>query len=107
MNKQLHRFEGMNLVKEEYVDRGVTDTMFAIYASEKLNRLYSHAHIRQYRQVLEIPNSEASGRTPRLPTIVYVVATSDVAGVYLSRQAAEEATVYEDSMSVYEIRLLR
>ncbi len=71
MSKQLHSYEGMTLVKEQYSESKLSDTDFSALASEKLGRKYSVAHIRQYRQVLNIPNN--SGPAKSAPSVVYVV----------------------------------
>lgn len=57
VSKQIHNYEGMDLVKKEYTEKGLRDTDFAAYASEKLKRPYSVAQIRSYRLALGIPTT--------------------------------------------------
>lgn len=55
VSKQVHNYEGMDLVKKEYAEKGLRDTDFATYVSETLKRSYSVAQIRSYRLALGIP----------------------------------------------------
>ena len=101
MSKQLHSFDGMNLVKAEYATSGLTDTAFAALATEKLGRKYSHAHIRQYRQVLGIQNNTARVT----PKMVWIVIDSrapfdeHVSAVFSKEEDAKAAAAEDECLS--------
>ena len=58
MTKQLHNFIGMQLVKDEYTNSGMSDSEFAANISARPDRSpYSTAQVRSYRQALGIPNN--------------------------------------------------
>lgn len=58
INKQLITFEGMAYVKDQYTTSKLSDTEFAAQMTSALARLYSTAHVRQYRASLGIANNK-------------------------------------------------
>jgi len=103
--KQVHNYEGMDLVKREYASAGNTDTEFAGYMSGVTGRLYSVAQVRSYRQALDIPNNAAPSRAPKT---VYVVTDGgrEPVAVYTSAEQAAEACGSEKSWSYHAFELL-
>jgi hypothetical protein len=60
-DKQMHTYLGMGYVRENYTPSGLTDTLFAVQMNEvpELDgHTFSHAHVRQFRQSLKIPNNQ-------------------------------------------------
>lgn len=59
MSKQIHTYEGMAFVKQEYVSSKMSDTEFAAHATQVLKRPYSLAQVRSYRKALRIENNKS------------------------------------------------
>ena len=57
MNKQLHAFEGMQATKHGYAASDMSDSDWARQLSTASGARYSTAQVRNYRQVLGIPNN--------------------------------------------------
>jgi len=98
--KQVHNYEGMDLVKRQYVELGKTDTEFAAHMSATTHRLYSVAQVRSYRQALDIPNNAAPSRAPRE---VYIVLNGEgkPEEVYTDPEAARDACAPSWSYSAF------
>lgn len=106
MNKQLHSYEGIDLVKRRYVESTFTDTGFAAYATVELERPYSVAQIRQYRQVLGIANNTTARKPAERPTKCFVVTDEfQPVAVVFDQALAEEALAEGDNMRYAEIEV--
>jgi hypothetical protein len=61
MSRQIHTYEGMDLVKQNYLASGLSDTEFAAQMTTMLKRSYSVAQVRSYRFALGIANNKEKG----------------------------------------------
>lgn len=58
---QLVRFEGMQYVRQNYTTYRLSDIEFAELMRSDLKHQYTHAHVREWRRVFNIPNNKLAG----------------------------------------------
>lgn len=58
VDPQLVRFEGMQYVRQNYTTSRLSDTEFAELMSSDLKHQYTHAHVREWCRVFNIPNNK-------------------------------------------------
>lgn len=61
VDPQLVRFEGMQYVRQNYTTSRLSDTEFAELMRSDLKHQYTHAHVREWRRVFNIPNNKLAG----------------------------------------------